>query len=335
METRTSYVLVGAFLLAATVGLIVFIIWSVKSDTSSSYTIYRAYFSGSVSGLSNGSDVRYRGIPIGRVTDIRIDPDNVEKIRVTMDIVSTTPIKTDSVATIEMAGITGVAFIQIEGGSQTAPALEVAPGRKFPVIKTKRSGLEALFDEAPKLIQRVIALTDDASKLLDEGNRSALAETLENIRQLSSVLAGSSTRVAEIIDDSAATAAEFRVAAKDVSAMANEARERTGPLLSTAEDTLRNVNAEIKNLSGDAGKMFDQLSTTAKSLTEMSDQLSGLIAENREPIRDFTSDGLYNFTRMIAEMRALVDSLQRIAMRLESDPSNYLFGGANQGYQAK
>jgi phospholipid/cholesterol/gamma-HCH transport system substrate-binding protein len=252
-----------------------------------------------------------------------------------MDIVSTTPIKTDSVATVEMAGITGVAFIQIEGGSQDAPALEVEEGRKFPVIKTKRSGLEALFDEAPKLIQRVIKLTEEATKLLNEGNQSALSETLENIRQLTSVLAGSSTRVAEIIDDSAVTAAEFRVAAKDVSAMANEARERTGPLLASAEDTLRTVNAEVKNLSGEANKMFDQLSTTAESLSKMSDELTGLIAENREPIRDFTSDGLYNFTRLIAEMRGLVSSLQRIAERLESDPSAYLFGGANQGYQAK
>jgi len=342
METRTSYVLVGAFLLAAAVGLIAFIVWSVKSDTSVAYATYRAYFAGSVSGLTRGSEVRYRGIPIGRVTDIRIDPDNVELIRVTMDIVSTTPIKTDSVATVQVAGITGVGYVQIEGGSQGAPPLQLEAGRKFPVIQTKRSGLEALFDETPELIQRVIVLTDEVTKLFSEENRTAITETLDNVRELSSALSGSSTRIAALIDDTAVMAAELRVAAEDVKAIAADARTGFGriekgtvSLLATAESALRNADGQIATLGNGATDMIASLNAASESLTQMSTELREILAENRKPLHDFSSSGLYDFTRMIAEMRGLVSSLSRISERLESDPSLYLFGGANQGYEAK
>ena len=342
METRTSYLLVGVFLLAAAAGLIGFIIWSVKSDTATQYAIYRTYFTGSVSGLNEASDVRYRGIPIGQVTDIRIDPDNVERIRVTMKIVSSTPIKDDSVASVKMQGLTGVSYIQISGGSQAAPALVPKEGQKYPVITAKLSQLEALFADAPELINRVIKLTDEVAKLFSDDNRLAIAETLDNLSTLSGTLAGSSTKIAELIDDAAVMAAELRFAAKDVRGVAQDARGTLNRLekgalgmLTTADATFRNADTEIAGIGSDARKMLSEFNGTAKSLSETSDELRGLIAENRKPLRDFANDGLYDMTRMIAEMRGLVASLSRIAEQLETDPSLYLFGGSEKGFEAK
>ncbi len=356
METRTSYLLVGVFLLAAVAGLIGFIIWSVKSDTATQYATYRTYFTGSVSGLNEASDVRFRGIPIGQVTDIRIDPDNVERIRVTMKIVSSTPIKEDSVASVEMQGITGVSYIQISGGSQVSPTLAAKEGQKFPVITAKLSQLEALFADAPELISRVIKLTDEVGKLFSEGNRQALSETLENLRTLSSTLADSSVRVAALIDDTSAMAAELRVAAKDVRGLTGDAhglvvdarevvvdagaslgRIEKGALglIGTANTTLRNTDATIAGIGKGVDETLTEFETTARSLSETSAELRGLVAENRKPLRDFSSEGLYDLARMIAEMRGLVSSLTRIADRLETDPSLFLFGGSEKGFEAK
>ncbi|MBM3613430.1 MAG: MCE family protein, partial [Alphaproteobacteria bacterium] len=228
METRTSYILVGAFLIAAVAGLIGFIIWAVKSDADTQYTLYRSYFTGSVSGLNETSDVRYRGIPIGQVTDIRIDPDNVERIRVTMRIVASTPIKEDSIASVEQQGITGVAYIQISGGSQASPLLEAKGDQKFPVIIAKRSQLEALFADTPELINRIMKLTDRVALLFDDRNLVSISETLTNLQTLTAALADSSQKIAELIDDTAAFAGDLRMAGKEIDGLMKDARGAVG-----------------------------------------------------------------------------------------------------------
>lgn len=358
METRTSYILVGAFLIVAAVGLIAFIIWSVKSDSATQYTTYRAYFTGSVSGLNKASDVRFRGIPIGRVVDIRIDPDNIERVRVTMEIVSTTPLKEDSVASVEAQGITGVAYIQISGGSQAAAQLERKGDQKYRVIRSKRSQLEALFADAPELIDRVMILTAEVTKLFNEDNRTAITDTLTNLRTLTTAFVANSQRITELIDNASGMAVDLRTAAGDVRALTQDARNNLNSLakdatalIADARDTLDTVDKQVGGLGGDARtalknidgqitaiggaakKMLGGLGTTAGSIGQTSEELRGLIAENRKPIRDFSGEGLYDLSRMLVEMRSLVASLSRIAERLESDPSLFLFGGPEKGYQ--
>jgi len=340
METRTSYVLVGAFLIVAAVGVIAFIIWSVKSDTAAQYTTYRAYFTGSVSGLNKASDVRFRGIPIGRVVDIRIDPDNVERVRVTMEIVATTPLKEDSVASVEAQGITGIGYIQITGGSQAAAKLERKGDQKYPVIHSKRSQLEALFADAPELIDRVMILTAEVTKLFNEDNRTAITETLGNLRTLTSALAGNSQRITELIDNASGMAVDLRTAAGDVRALTEDARTNLNSLakdatalIADARSTLETVDKQVGGIGDQAKQVLGGFGATAGSIGQTSDELRGLIAENRKPIRDFSGEGLYDLSRMIAEMRGLVASLSRIAERLESDPSLFLFGGPEKGYQ--
>ena len=61
-----------------------------------------------ISGLNPGAPVRYKGIPIGRVASIRLDPENVERIRVRTEIDPGVPIKKDAVASLESEGITTV-----------------------------------------------------------------------------------------------------------------------------------------------------------------------------------------------------------------------------------
>jgi len=75
-----------------------------------------AYFTGDVTGLGVGSAVRYRGVPVGTVRDIRLDPTNVEQVQVLMDVSADAPIKEDTIAQLALQGITGVAFIQLTGG---------------------------------------------------------------------------------------------------------------------------------------------------------------------------------------------------------------------------
>src|SRR5579871_6449470 len=121
METRGHYIIVGAFVLLMLTGIFVSIVWLARGQFQREGQIYDIFFRGTVTGLSEGAPVRYKGVPIGLVVTIRLDPENVERIRVRIEVDTGTPIKEDAVASLEMQGITGLAFVQITGGSNASP----------------------------------------------------------------------------------------------------------------------------------------------------------------------------------------------------------------------
>jgi len=73
----------------------------------------------------------------------------------------------------------------------------------------------------------------------------------------------------------------------------------------------------------------------AQSFTEASQQLNALVAENREPIADFASEALYEFSGMISDMRVVMTGLSRLVDRLESDPTQFFFDSSGQGFEAE
>ena len=60
-----------------------------------------------------------------------------------------------------------------------------------------------------------------------------------------------------------------------------------------------------------------------------------MLTDNRSPIRDFTSTGLYELTQMITEVRLLAQTLNRISIQIERDPARFLFGDRQKGFQAQ
>ncbi len=335
METRTNHILVGSFVLLLVAGLVAFIIWAVKADVDAQYTNYHVYFDGSVSGLSTVSEVRYRGVPIGTVTDIRIDPENVERVRVTLDVSGQTPIKEDSVASIEMQGITGVALVQISGGRQDSPDLTAKEGELYPVIRSKRSGLEQLFTDTPELINRVMKLVDTVTKIFDVDNIMAIGDTLANTERVTRSFAESSEKLDRFMIDAAAMAAELRATVGELRGDLNHLTSSADATLISARATLDTLGDETVTIGSDARALIADLRGTANSITTMSNEVQILVAENRQPISDFTAEGLYDFSSLISEMRTLVASLSRIADDLESDPSGYLFGNTNEGFKTE
>jgi phospholipid/cholesterol/gamma-HCH transport system substrate-binding protein len=120
---------------------------------------YEIAFSGSVSGLQRGGQVLYRGIPVGRVADIRIDPDDVETVLVAVEIDRETPIKSDTVATLESQGLTGIAYVQLRGGTKESARLD-PDAKPPPRIASRRSTMERVFESTPELLADALAVVD-------------------------------------------------------------------------------------------------------------------------------------------------------------------------------
>ena len=149
METKANHLAIGSFVLASIAGLMVFVLWLGKAEFDRKLDAYQIYFSGSVSGLSVASKVRYRGVPVGTVTAIGIDPDNSEQVLVIIEVTEGTPIKDDAVAALEMQGITGLVDVQITGGSKNSPRLVAKAGEPLPILASIPTKLEELLADVP------------------------------------------------------------------------------------------------------------------------------------------------------------------------------------------
>lgn len=190
METRASYLLVGSFTLFFLAVLFVLVVWLARLELGRDTDIYHVFFHGAVTGLQAGSPVRYRGIPVGTVSDVRLDPDNVERVRVTIAVPAGTPVKRDAVASLELQGLTGAAFVQIEGGTQASPDL-TAPAGGVPEIPSKPSAIAQVVDAAPQLLDRMVQISSRLEAMLSPENERALGEILANINTLTATLAQS------------------------------------------------------------------------------------------------------------------------------------------------
>jgi len=305
METRASYLIVGSFVLALVGGIFLFAIWLTATPSPHKTKLYHVDFRDAVTGLQEAARVLYRGIPVGSVTHIGIDPEDVEEIQVTIEVDADTPIKEDSVASLGFQGLTFVAYVQLEGGTKEAPPLLPKPGRKIATIKSRSSPLQRVFNSAPELLDRINQLVERTSKLLSDENIKAFDDSLANLDTMTATFAGKSKQIAGLIDDSAAAVHSLDTLAK-------------------------NLNSESAQLTGELKPTIAELRKTSESFGTLATDLNAVVEENRVPLKDFSAHGLYELTEFIAQARIAAEAITRLANKLEENPSELLLGGQQQ-----
>ena len=339
METRANHLFIGAFVLVVVVGMIGFVAWLAKVDIDREFNAYHIFFEGSVTGLSSASNVLYRGIPVGTVNEVIIDPDDSSRVRVTVEVASNTPIREDSVATLELQGITGASLIQITGGSADSPELVAKSDQTLPVIRSKPSSFQQLFAGAPELLTQLVVLTSQAVDLLNEDNRRSVKTILADASEVSGALARKSDSFGRILGNIEEATFEMREASAGVNDLVTTLESNVGQLADSADATLSVARGTLTGLdqvvAQDLRLVLADARQTAQSVTETSQLLNAMVAENREPIGDFATDGLYELSGMISDMRVLMTGLSRLADRLESDPTQFFFGSSEQGFEAE
>ena len=317
METRANYFLVGLFVLALVAGTFVLLMWLGRSGLQDDRVLYYIYVRGSVTGLQNGAPVQYRGVPVGTVTDIAIDADNVELIQVTVAIKAGTPIKTDTVAQLQLQGITGLSFVQLSGGTREAPMLEPPPGKRRARIAYKPSPLEKIVEDVPEAIGQLVAVAGRANQLLSDENLSALTGIIGNLDLIATTIGDSRADVKRAITNAADT---MELAQKTATAM-------------------ESLAVELKAMAGDLGKDARSATRaaeeTARGFTRLASELHGIAGEFRGPFRDFSEGSLHELAQLLIDSRALMTSLNRIAIQFERDPARFLFGDQQRGLEAR
>ncbi len=270
MEPNKNYVLVGVYVLISLIALALFTIWLTNQGKKEDYRIYQIHFTESVNGLAVGGAVKYRGVEVGNVKNIRIDRDDAQKVRVYIRVLADTPIKSDTIATMKIQGITGASYINLEGGTPSFPNLPEGPDGAPPEIKAKVSELGALMNQAPELMDQTLILTQRAQQLLSEKNIETVGTILQRWEHISASFEKAATRL-----DAIATSTERLTAHMD-----QATAQIDGNDVRDIMQNLRATSANLKGLSGEAEGGFDDtqdlvgdLRRTARQVRDLSQSL--------------------------------------------------------------
>ena len=312
METRAHYVAVGAFVLAVIVLGFVAVLSLGGVEFAQELKRYYVFFKGSVTGLSKGALVQYNGITVGRVVDVRVDPDDLEKIQVTVEIdTNLVKIKTDARAFIDTNLLSGIATIQIRGGTREAKDLEAETGHRYPVIASGSSVFQRVTEAGPQLLDRLMVVADNLNAMLSEQNRQAVAESLQNVRTITGAFVAPSQEVSELVANANAAVLEMKA------------------LLSHVDQSYASKGG-LKDEASQALADFDKL---AKNLVDTNRQLQQVLQENRPGLHEFTQATLTQVSNLVTDMQRFIAGLSRFVASVERDPARLLFGEKREGYR--
>jgi phospholipid/cholesterol/gamma-HCH transport system substrate-binding protein len=305
MENRSNHVLVGGVVLVLIGIILAFTVWMAAAGGTDDKK-YDILFKTSVDGLAKGSAVTFSGVPVGKVEDISLLPDQPELIRVRIQVKHGTPVLQGTSATIAGVGFTGVSQINLDGAVKGAPAIDQPGPWGFPLIPPKTGGLGALLNNAPQLLERLTTLTERLTDVLNPANQKSISGILAHVDTVSGALADRSDEIAATFAEAHKAIAQAGDAAEKLGNMAQHTDANLTPVLANLNDavasakhTLANIDSTVneakpglKALSVQTIPAINQLvrdlSETAGSLSALSGKIdsggaSGLISAPRLP----------------------------------------------------
>jgi phospholipid/cholesterol/gamma-HCH transport system substrate-binding protein len=294
METRSNYIMVGAVTVALLVGVLLFIVW-LAGLSNKQTKCYDIYFSQAVGGLNKGSNVSFSGVPVGQVKRISLLPNRPEFVWVRIEVDQQTPVLQGTTAEIHGVGFTGVSEIQLAGAARGKPAIQQLGPQGCPVIPSSTSGISALLNSAPELVDRIQKLTERLTELLSDKNQNAISDILENIDVTTKVLADRAPEMADAIGD-------VRVAARNAGVAANNIAVLT-------DNTNRLMTEQGRPAAEDLRKAI-------QSAKQATDTLNGLLQDARPGVQAFSKSTLPEANRLVRDMRELTQSLQGVSERI-------------------
>ena len=328
MSRRANPKLVGGFVLAA-ISLAV-----AAALVFGSFTLFEptrkfvVFFQGSVDGLAQGSQVLFRGVPLGKVVDIgiRYNPtDQSFEIPVIIEIRPGVIAKYSPPSTMEKEGlkrlideglrarletsslVTGTQVVQLNFFPGTPVKLQQTdlPYYQLPTLPSPTqqlmSSIDAAAQDLPTLIKKAEALVDRGQAILSPENETAVHSLLANAASAMKKLDAAATDLDPLLVGAQNTVAGVGQLSTHLDGVVQDNRE--------------DIRAALRNFRGatlNANKLLDQLNQIA--------------AENRRPIRQFTEGSLPDLSALIIDARITVNKATAVLDNLQRNPVRFIFG---------
>ena len=295
METRSNYVMVGVVTVALLIGTLLFIVW-IAGLSNKATKCYDIYFAQAVGGLNKGSNVTFSGVPVGQVSKISLLPKRPEFVWVRIEVNPDTPILQGTTAQIHGVGFTGVNEIQLDGAARGSPPITEAGPEGCPVIPSSTSGLGALLNSAPELIERIQRLTERLTELLSDKNQNAISDILENID-------ATTAELRKRAPDMGDTIAQIKIASRNAGIAANNIA------------TLSNNANQL--VTQDGRPAVQNLNKAITSIQQAADNLNAMVGDARPGVQNLSKSTLPEANRLVHELRDLSASLRQVSDRVK------------------
>jgi phospholipid/cholesterol/gamma-HCH transport system substrate-binding protein len=302
MEDKVNYSLVGAFVLVLGAALVAGVLWLAAGlGDRRAMDPYQAVIQESVAGLNVDAPVKYLGVDVGKVSRIAIDAQNSQQVRLHFLVERGTPIKRDSLAVLKTQGLTGIAYVELTGGSEGAPPLVAGADGEPPTIPFKPSLSARLENVLTNVLANVDRVSNNLNAVFDADNRGALKAVLADTATVARTLAAQQGALQAGIADAARTA---HLAAN----VAARADQQLGP---TLDRIARSAEA------------VQRMAEVAQVASASAGQAASAAAGS---IQQVNGETLPDLARLMAELNELSASLRRVSEQTAASPSSLLLG---------
>lgn len=298
METRAHYIVVGLFTLLAAAAVLLFALWMSGAGDDREVNYYEVIFREPVSGLTVGSPVQYSGIRVGEVNALSLDPQDPRIVRAGIQVLSSVPMRVDTVAQRTLLNITGASAIELSEGSPESPRLRSTEG--VPVIEATPSAFSQLQVTSEELLLSALSLLERANQLFSDENSERVSRVLDNIDAVTNSLV-------------------------DQGAILREGLEGLAQSSRALNQLLDRVNEQMVRYDE---PVLERVAATLEQLQGVSEQLNAMLAQNSPAL----ASGMQGFAELgpaMQELRAILDNVNTLTRRVSEDPTGFVLGNDN------
>ncbi|MDP8210092.1 MAG: MlaD family protein [Candidatus Stygibacter australis] len=310
MVGRAQKVRLGIFITLLSALLIAALIFIAGDKLMESWDYYYITYSDvSVNGLQVGGQVRYHGIEIGKVEEIKIVPDDVTKVRVKISVTEGTPVKTDTEAHLVLVGITGLKIVELTGGSNETlllkPGSEILPGISI---------LDNISGKAEVMAEKLELIMNNILEITDSDNQDRISSILTSV---DTILIANREPINNIVVNLDSTTAELT----ELLHTSNEILARFNSIIQSGTiDTMlinfKDISSELNDL--EIAELIDQMNLTVRQINSTVSKIDLTIIRSQQDLLD-----------TISSMREVADYLEDFSRRISEDPTILLRGGRN------
>ncbi|HWT14616.1 MAG TPA: MlaD family protein [Patescibacteria group bacterium] len=308
METHARYFLIGLFSLVVTIALVLFVLWLGKLQLDREYQEYDVRFHESVTGLTVGGIVQYHGIQVGEVRRLSLDPKDPREVRVRIRVTADTPIKTDTKAQLSYTGLTGVAVVEMFGGTPEAQLLREVDTRHAPEIDTVPSTLSQLMSGGSGAMLSAQEVMARIAEMLNDENLRRVSTLLDNLAVVSNELKDDYPSLREALADARVLEQRLSSAAK-----------RT-------DDLLAQLQQDVSSQEGRPG-LIDETRSAVAEIRTAAREVDAFAQIGKSTFGSLDAQSRNELATTLQALQQASENLVRITQRFDQGPADYVLGG--------
>lgn len=290
MEAKTNYTLVGVAVLILIGGLVAAMLWLTIGFNQKKYVTYTVYMHEAASGLTKDAPVKYNGVQVGYVKEIKLNQNDPRQVEIHIDIEAGTPITTSTFATLNAQGITGVSYVGLSASTPDLTPLEKMPGEPYPVIPSKPS----VFNQLDSILKRVSedmgTVSTEAKRIFNEQNAKHITHILSNMDHFS----------------------------KDL--------ERNGKNVNIFMDNLAKTSRNFPHMLDELRVGISKFNTMAASLSKAGNSVSNTMSSGKNTLDKISQEALPPAVILLRRLNTISANLEKVSSEMRQNPAVVIRG---------